>query len=412
MTSVFKVAKGPNEINSAVGSATVTSSEVETGFTFAAGVDKMLGHRVRFKLTMHVFSSGTYQNNNIRVNEGGGDVDVPMLTGQRTGTAHAAMVASQLNAAGGLANSYVSSFDDATGLFTIATSPGANFDLIWSTAPNSVGPDMGFDATDDTGAQTYTSDSAVTNMGHHVKMIFSGVEDLRLIAVERFRHALVDGSTGQLTLKPADLRIVHYGHSSDLGNYWRDWDDTATTVSSTSCSRLGDTPENELFVEFIDSPSKFTHHYISFQEVAPLTPTERMYPWLEIGYMFAGTVYDTDAGQTRTYAAAFERHLVQPITKSTLHANSINSSALPMHNLITLNFDSFPTATWKIVQEVYEDYGQGEPAVFLLEPGTGSQNDGYSAYYANIDRDVPLDMQINDLASLDLVLREQRADDG
>jgi hypothetical protein len=55
-------------------------------------------------------------------------------------------------------------YDDSTGKYTIATSTSATFSLLWNTGTNTantIGDAIGFSvAADDTGATTYTSDSA------------------------------------------------------------------------------------------------------------------------------------------------------------------------------------------------------------------------------------------------------------
>jgi len=56
-------------------------------------------------------------------------------------------------------------YDSATGKFTISTTTGTLLSLLWDTGGNtatSIRDEIGYDNTDDTGALTYTSDSAVS----------------------------------------------------------------------------------------------------------------------------------------------------------------------------------------------------------------------------------------------------------
>jgi len=213
-------------------------------------------------------------------------------------------------------------------------------------------------------------------------------------------------------LKPTALNLVHYTHTSDLGDYWELWEDTATKNRTINMGGLSTAPDNELFVDYDTSVTGATWHYFSFQEANSPVNAEGMYPWLEYSYMFAGDVYDLD-NTSRLYAANHTRQLIEDVTRVTMQANSENSSALPRHTRLVLPLDTWPTADWERLYTVYRELGRIRAAVWLLTPASGgSQNDGLSSYFATIDNNLELAMTINDAASVDLVLRQQRTDDG
>lgn len=79
-----------------------------------------------------------------------------------TGAARAAEAQTQINAVV-TGTPYIVTFDAILFEFTIART-SLTFSALWDTGPNttsSAGPDMGFDATDDVGLGTYTSDNPV-----------------------------------------------------------------------------------------------------------------------------------------------------------------------------------------------------------------------------------------------------------
>lgn len=100
-------------------------------------------------------------NNKINFNEGGAELTATLTAGTYNGQTLAVEVETQLTAAGAL--SYSVSYSDSTAKFTIAAS--GNFALLWNTGTNKAVDASGLlgfsDAADDTGTDTYTSDTMV-----------------------------------------------------------------------------------------------------------------------------------------------------------------------------------------------------------------------------------------------------------
>ena len=100
-------------------------------------------------------------NNKIDFDEGGAELTATLTAGTYTGATLADEVRTQMEAAGG---EYVVTYSESTGKFTIVRAAG-NFTIRWNTGSNKAvdaSDLLGFsDAANDTGADTYTSDTAV-----------------------------------------------------------------------------------------------------------------------------------------------------------------------------------------------------------------------------------------------------------
>lgn len=138
-----------------------------TGLSIAAGAGQLINGKFSFAALSHMF-------NGIEI--GATDIYLDFKDGV---TAYAAAVeartykdphelAEALEAAMNAAHAadvHTATYSDTTGKFTF-TSANATFELLWNTgtnAANSIGDKIGFSvAADDTGAQTYTSDNAIS----------------------------------------------------------------------------------------------------------------------------------------------------------------------------------------------------------------------------------------------------------
>jgi len=111
-------------------------------------------------------------NNVIEIDEGSGDKITLLPGGTYKSVELATDLQRKLNNNTGLDNNYSVVYNSTTKKFTISTTNGAIFSISWFTggqsengsSNKSIGTIMGFDVTaDDTGANTYTSDTAVVN---------------------------------------------------------------------------------------------------------------------------------------------------------------------------------------------------------------------------------------------------------
>ena len=91
-------------------------------------------------------------NNVLTFNEGGGNLTATLKDGNYTASSIASELKTKLDAAGGQV--YTVTTDSINGKITI--SAAANFSLLWSLNP-SLAKTLGFNVTDLTGANTYTS---------------------------------------------------------------------------------------------------------------------------------------------------------------------------------------------------------------------------------------------------------------
>ena len=415
----FKVAKEPNFLDATVTTATLTASPEEDGFSGNSIGNKLLGKRFRFQPMWVVMSSGAHQNNKLDFDEGAGELNAAITTGTYKDTEMCTAIQGAMNTAGS-ANTYTCTYDVGTGKFTIKGDTVV-YTIKWNTGANastSVGADIGADVSAD---QTATGSApnfdcvmanTAENMGHFIKANFATTQKITLLAMIGGRFGEIDGDSTNLTDIPAAMQLVHYTHSSDLGDYWELWEATATKNRTISLAGLSTAPDNELFVDHSTTATAATWHYFSFQESLSPTNNEGMYPWLEFSYMFAGDVYDLDTN-SRLYAADHTRTSVEPVVRVVTQANSENSSALPRHTRLVLPLDHWPTADWQRLYSLYREVGRINAAVWLLTPDlNGSQNDGLSSYFATIDTNLEFGMTVNDSATAELTLRQQRTDDG
>lgn len=108
-------------------------------------------------------------NNKINFDEGGAELTATLTAGTYNGQTLATEVKTQLDAAGG---TYTVSYTETTGKFTIARAAG-NFTLRWNTGTNKAVDASGLlgfsDAADDTGADTYDSDTVVIHSHEQVQ---------------------------------------------------------------------------------------------------------------------------------------------------------------------------------------------------------------------------------------------------
>jgi hypothetical protein len=107
------------------------------------------------------FVVATGVNKKINFDEGGAELTATLTPGTYNGQTLAVEVQTQLEVAGAL--SYTVTYDETTGKFTIAAS--GNFTLRWNTGTDKAIDASGLlgfsDAADDTGTDTYTSDTVV-----------------------------------------------------------------------------------------------------------------------------------------------------------------------------------------------------------------------------------------------------------
>jgi hypothetical protein len=93
-----------------------------------------------------------------------------VAAGSYTGTTLATAIAAAMNGADGVTGTFACAWSASTAKFTISETGGpSNFELLWNTGTNKakdISTLCGYsDAADDTGAATYTSDSACTGSG-------------------------------------------------------------------------------------------------------------------------------------------------------------------------------------------------------------------------------------------------------
>jgi len=126
-------------------------------------------------------------NNNIVFDEGGPLRTATLISGTYSASEMAAEIARALNNAPGAVSTYSASYDATTERLTINQPAGTGtFNIRWSNAASDADATLGFDNLDDTGALTYTSDSAANHAyidGHDIS--FEGIT-----------VAITDGATG------------------------------------------------------------------------------------------------------------------------------------------------------------------------------------------------------------------------
>jgi len=126
-------------------------------------------------------------NNNIVFDEGGPLRTATLNSGTYSASEMAAEIARALNNAPGAVSTYSASYDATTERLTINQPAGTGtFNIRWSNAASDADATLGFDNLDDTGALTYTSDSAANHAyidGHDIS--FEGIT-----------VAITDGATG------------------------------------------------------------------------------------------------------------------------------------------------------------------------------------------------------------------------
>lgn len=138
-----------------------------------------------------MFTFTTASNDVIRVtDDGGGPVDVSITTGAgstiTSGTAYrfddvAAGLKAVLDGNATLSQTYTVTFDETTRKFTIAHG-GATLSLHWSHANSTIEATIGFsDAADDTGATTYTADTAIVDPVGNIYYVGEGWRDIVLL---------------------------------------------------------------------------------------------------------------------------------------------------------------------------------------------------------------------------------------
>lgn len=166
-------------------------------------------------------------NRYIDIDEGSGEVSVALTIGTYTGSALISHIVTQLNAAGGLAETYNGSY--TTGTFALGAT--ANFSILWNTGTNAagnIGNEIGFDiSADDTGASTYTADE--DRYSTHTYVIFdlgsAKQIDAVLIYLESSDDTKVDYS---------DFKVI--GNSTDAGDTRELWETAAPSTLEWSAS--------------------------------------------------------------------------------------------------------------------------------------------------------------------------------
>lgn len=158
-----------------------------------------------------------------------------------TGNLLAAEATTELNLAAS-DNTYLVTYDAGTDLFTIARATGADtFDLNWATGPGSsfsIGPDMGYDVVDDTGATSYIGDVGVVKSAEWVAFDFlAAVAIDAAIVLEANQGSAgtikVQGDAAGTFLAPGfeatlvngdtfdDAKLLDFFASSETFRYWR-----------------------------------------------------------------------------------------------------------------------------------------------------------------------------------------------
>jgi len=154
-------------------------------------------------------------SDSIDFDEGGAELTATLSAGNLNGQTLATEVETQLNAEGAL--TYTVTYDDTTGLFTIAAS--GNFTLRWNTGTNKAVDASGIlgfsDAADDTGADTYTSDTAVIHTFEYVSMDLGEAKEYDSIAL--LNHNLTSSAT--ITVYGADDSAFSSNVVSDTLTY-------------------------------------------------------------------------------------------------------------------------------------------------------------------------------------------------
>lgn len=135
-------------------------------------------------------------NDKINFDEGGAELTATLTAGTYNGQTLATEVKTQLDAAGG---TYTVSYTETTGKFTIARAAG-NFTLRWNTGTNKAVDASGLlgfsDAADDTGADTYDSDTVVIHSFSQVKFDLGVAKEYDSIAI--LGHNLTASATIQV----------------------------------------------------------------------------------------------------------------------------------------------------------------------------------------------------------------------
>lgn len=199
-------------------------------------------------------STGRY----IDIDEGGGEVNVS-LTSTTYGEAirredFALRLENELNLAGGLTYDVYFTVEgrlriDASGTFSILWDTGTN-------SANNIGPEMGFDTTDDdTGASTYIADEA------RFSTVTVIVYDLGAATAVDLFALILDGDDdtdyGEGTFSGVASRLRIHGHASALPPIPQVWADNASLTLTPSPRPAED--ENTLQVAYQSAPSSYRY---------------------------------------------------------------------------------------------------------------------------------------------------------
>jgi flagellar hook-associated protein 3 FlgL len=140
----------------------------QTGFAIKTGENSTMtvgfsGQDVFESQTVTIDS--TNQNLDFKEN-GGAELTATIPAGTYTGSDLAQLVQNAMDTAsakGGIGATYHVSYDTDTKKFSIDDGGGANFQLLWNSGTHkdtNIGAEMGFNVSDESGANTYTSDNA------------------------------------------------------------------------------------------------------------------------------------------------------------------------------------------------------------------------------------------------------------
>lgn len=139
-------------------------------------------------------------NHHIDFDEGGAELNAVLTNGNYNGQTLATEIKTQMDAAGG---TYTVTYSESTGKFTIYRAAG-NFTIRWNTGTNKANDANGLlgfsDAADDTGADTFTSDTVVCHTNEYIDFDLGSALEYDSIAL--LNHNL--SATATITVSGAD----------------------------------------------------------------------------------------------------------------------------------------------------------------------------------------------------------------
>lgn len=404
---------------------TITTSKVQTGYDADNLITKISGHSVRLIQTFYVRAGVNDKLDFTRVVT---SYTATLTPGTYSATELATEIVSAMEAQDGTSGEWSVQFESwalAPARKFRVENTVATFSFEWNTGANSatsIGNDIGADMSTDQSSSGSPARIDLTNEASHfgqwVKVDFGsltpGAQTIEVYAYLKLYASLFGNMQGALNRDdlPDLVKVKHYTHGSDLGDDPRLWSASATlkadsdVTGSWTPNVAGDPPtENELGVQIHSTASASARwHYFLFHDD---TGDLKNFPSMEIGYF---AVYDelkviSDAA-ARTYAVDRGWTLRQPFKAVKANSSAQYGIARPPYWELNLPLEDWDPTSIDELLDVVRIVGRTVPAVWVFD--TSDPNDGMTAWWAVIGKDINLDYTVNDWASHNLKLRQQR----